>query len=88
LNEYRFETAYYNTQHGIVISLDITLQFLDAVTLPEYVPYLSENQYDRKRAVNEPSGSYTLHEESGPYRASDGADIFIKWYNNSSAGIY
>jgi hypothetical protein len=88
LNEYRFETTFYNSANNLVIYLDTTLQFLDAVTLPEYVPYLSENQYDRRRAVNEPGGSYTLREFAGAYRASDAADLFIKSYENSRTSIY
>jgi hypothetical protein len=88
LTEYRFETTFYNSANNLVIYLDTRLQFLDATTLPEYVPYLNENQYDRRRAVNEPSGSYTLREFAGSYRATDGADLFIKSYENSRASIY
>jgi hypothetical protein len=88
LNAYRFETTFYNSANNLVIYLDTTLQFLDVTVLPEYVPYLSENQYDRRKAVNEPGGSYTLREFAGSYRASDAAGLFIRSYENTRAGIY
>jgi hypothetical protein len=88
LDEFRFEITFYNSANNLVIYLDTRIQFLEAVTLPEYVPYLNENQYDRRRAVNDPSGSYTLREFAGAYRATDAADLFIKSYENSRAGIY
>jgi hypothetical protein len=89
LEEYRFETTFYNSANNLVISLDTTLQFLNILFVdPAYVPYLSENQYDRRKAVNEPSGSYTLRESAGAYHATDGANLFIKSYENTCAGIY
>jgi len=87
-NEYSYNTTFYNSQYNVVISLDVTLQFLEPIVLPEYVPYLLESQYDRRKLINEPSGSYTLREQAGAYRAEDGASLFIQSYKNSCKRIY
>jgi hypothetical protein len=87
-NEYSYNTTFYNSQYNVVISLDVTLQFLEPIVLPEYVPYLLESNYDRRRFINEPSGSYTLREQAGAYRAKDGASLFIKSYESSCSRIY
>ena len=89
LNEYRFEATFYNAQNNLVITNEVVLQFLDSLVVSAgNVPFLVESQFDRRRAVNEPSGRYTLREFAGAYGASDGANLFISWYENTSAGIY
>ena len=89
LDEFRFNTTFYSKAHDVVISIDSTLQFIDIwVADPSDVPYLYDSQYDRRRLVNEPSGSYTLREYAGAFRASDAANTFIKSFENTRAGIY
>jgi len=87
-NEYRYNTTFYNNKYNVVISLDVTLQFLEPTVLPEYVPYLLESQYDKRRAIDEPSGKYTLREQAGAYTAENGAKLFIQSYKNSCLRIY
>jgi len=87
-NEYSYNTTFYSSQYNVVISIDVTLQFLSPIVLPEYVPYLLESQYDRRKLINEPSGSYTLREQAGAYTSVNGAKLFIQSYKNSCSRIY
>ena len=88
-NSYRFTATFFNRQNDLVISLDVTLQFLDSLVVNAgNVPYLVESQYDDWSMVNEPSGSYTLRNFAGAFQASDGANLFLRWYENASVSAY
>jgi hypothetical protein len=84
VNEYRFETTFYNSNKNVVVSVDVTLQFIDSPAVYViYIPYAQQNHYDRRRQVDEPSGKYALHEQSVPCTADDGAKAFIQFYEEA-----
>jgi len=87
-NEYWFETTFYNSNKNVVVSVDVSIQFIDSpVVYVIYIPYAQQNHYDRRRQVDEPSGKYALHEQSVPCDADDGAKAFIQFYEEASKRI-
>jgi len=87
-NEYRFETTFYNSNKNVVVSVDVSIQFIDSpVVYVIYIPYAQQNHYERRRQVDEPSGKYALYEESVPCEADAGAKAFIQLYEQASKRI-
>jgi len=87
VNEYKFETTYCIKGVDIVVSLDASLQFVDTpVSVDRYAPpYLKENQYERRKNVDEPSGKYRLNEYGVVNEAEVIANAFIKLVENVRA---